>query len=466
MIFLLSDCATSVAIASKYNNTDLDVSVEKEEIIASDAICDICKTTLSEPHIRCAICRNINLCCSCFSNGREIHEHKNYHDYIIVKNEFPLIPNSGWTAKEELEFMDVLLDCGFGNWVDISRKMEGKTPEECKSHYLQNYVDNQSLVGLPKFKETEASLFYLPPIPYMFKVEDLEEPPRFAAGTTNNRLLSGYNAARSDFEINFDNHAELLISELKYEDFNSDDPDDKLGRHLQTALVSAYNNRLRERKRRHKIIKDHGLITLRRINTWLYRYDATITRSRFERLLVFMQLVAGMDFDYIIEGLHRAGELKLYLHKLLDFRKNGLKHFHGVPLFQKLANVRQESERDRRNFLASVDCNWKTILHSSDFETKAPAAGGISQRRAPPPLAIRGLPDFEKLSQAEVELCSKARIIPASYLDFKHILISENKRNGSLRLAQARVLLKIDVNKTRKIYDSLADQGYINRPAQ
>ena len=465
MIFLLSDCTTSFSLESKCN-TDLDVSVEKDEIITSDSICYVCKSTLSEPHIRCAICTNRELCCTCFSKGREFNEHKNDHDYIIVRNEFPLIPNSDWTAKEELDFMDVLLDCGFGNWVDISRRMQGRSPEECKAHYLQNFIDHQSLPGLPKFKETEASLFYSSPTPYMFNLEDIEEPPRFSAGTVNSKLLSGYNAARSDFEINFDNHAELLICDLKYDEFNSEYPDDNLGRSLQTTLVSAYNIRLKERKRRQQILREHGLITLRRMNTWLYRYDNTITKSLVDRLLVFMQVVSGMDFDYIIEGLHRAGELKFYLQKLLDFRKNGIKYFQSVPLFQKLSNIRQESERDRKNFLGSVDCNWKTILQYCDSDPKATVVTGVSQRRAPPPLAIRGLPGYEKLSQVEAELCSKARIVPASFLDFKHILISENKRNGVLRLAQARVLLKIDVNKTRKIYDFLADQGYINRPLQ
>lgn len=462
MIFLLSDY-TSVTLQSNYN-IDLNVSVEKEEIIASDSVCFICNSTLSEPHIRCAICNYIELCCACFSNGQEIKDHKNDHDYIIVRNEFPLIDNSGWSAKEELELLDVLLECGYGNWIDISKRMNGKSPEECKSHYLQYYIDKPNFNELPKFKETDTSLFHIPTIPYMFKLDDLEDPPRFSAETVNSRLLSGYNPARSDFDVNFDDHAELLVSDLKYDDFNSDDAENNLGKNLQLALVSAYNNRLKERKRREKIIKNHGLITLRRINTWLHRYDDTITRSLVDRLLIFMQLVNGMDFDYIMEGLHRVGELKFYLQKLIDFRKNGLKYFDSVKLFQQLSNIRQESERERKNLLGSLDCNWKNIMHCSDSDLKVSVVGGASQRRAPPPLTIKGLPGFEKLSSDEADLCSKARIVPSSYLDFKHILISENKRNGMLRLAQARVLLKIDVNKTRKIYDFLTDQGYINSP--
>lgn len=463
MIFLLSDY-TNITLESN-SNIDLNVSVEKEEIITSDSVCFICNSTLSKPHIRCAICNYIELCCACFSSGREIKSHKNDHDYIIVRNEFPLFDNSVWTAKEELELLDVLLECGFGNWIDISRRMYGKTPEECKAHYLQHYIDKPSVSELPKFHETNTSLFHIPTIPYMLKLDDLEDPPRFSNDTVNSRLLSGYNPARSDFEVNFDHHAELVVSDLKFDDFNTDEPEDNLGRNLQLSLVSVYNNRLRERKRREKIIKDHGLITLRRMNTWLHRYDDSVTRPLVERLLVFMQLVGGMDFDYIMEGLHRVGELKCYLQKLVEYRKNGLKYFQSVKLFQKLTNIRQESERERKNLLASLDSNWKNIMHCSDSDLKASVVGGVAQRRAPPPLAIRGLPGYEKLSPDEADLCSKIRIVPSSYIDFKHTLIGENKRNGMLRLAQARALLKIDVNKTRKIYDFLTDQGYINNPA-
>lgn len=55
------------------------------------------------------------------------------------------------------------------------------------------------------------------------------------------------------------------------------------------------------------------------------------------------------------------------------------------------------------------------------------------------------------------------RLIPTSFLQYKSILINECRRNGSLRLAGARNAIKIDVNKTRKIYDLLLEEGFINK---
>ncbi|XP_033322483.1 transcriptional adapter 2A isoform X1 [Megalopta genalis] len=458
------DCSSSKT-ENIENDIELDVSVVKEEVITSDPTCRICKSALMEPYIRCAVCSNTDLCPSCFSSGSEVTGHRNDHDYIIIKNEFPLIHGSGWTAKQELEFLDVLQECGFGNWGDISKRMQGKSAEECKSHYLQHYIDNQSIPGLPRIKETKASLFGHDPIPYLYKLQDLEEPPRFASNTLNCKLLAGYNPARSDFEVNFDNHAELLISDLNYDEFELSD-NYELGKAMQTAMVQAYNNRLKERMRRRRIIRDHGLIAFRRTISWIQRYECTITRTLAERLLIFMQLMGGVEFDFFMEGLHRVGELKNYLNKLFEFRSNGLTHFHSVVLFQKLGKLRQENERERKQYLNNSEYSWKSILPGCNVNTNSSIPSTISQRKTAPPLAIKGLPGYEKLTSVEKELCSVTRIVPANYLDFKQLLIGENKKNGYLRLAQARVLLKIDVNKTRKIYDFLTEQGYINKPNQ
>ncbi len=61
------------------------------------------------------------------------------------------------------------------------------------------------------------------------------------------------------------------------------------------------------------------------------------------------------------------------------------------------------------------------------------------------------------------QMCSSARIFPESYLEFKRILIHECNKQGYLKLMQARNLVKIDVNKTRKVFDFLLQEGHINK---
>ncbi|KAG1668804.1 Craniofacial development protein 2 [Nymphon striatum] len=61
------------------------------------------------------------------------------------------------------------------------------------------------------------------------------------------------------------------------------------------------------------------------------------------------------------------------------------------------------------------------------------------------PLDIVGLPFYEKLDDKEKELCSVARIAPKAYFEFRALLEKEYKTYGSLKLAQARSLISIDV---------------------
>lgn len=75
-----------------------------------------------------------------------------------------------------------------------------------------------------------------------------------------------------------------------------------------------------------------------------------------------------------------------------------------------------------------------------------------------------GLTNYDKLKKDEQELCSTIRIVPNAYLTYKQLLIAENQKMGYLRLADARKLIKIDVNKTRVLYDFLFDHGYVNKP--
>ena len=99
----------------------------------SATLCYVCSSVLSEPYIRCADCLiEVEICPPCFSVGAERDPHKNCHQYIVVKSEFPLFDGSTWKAKEELSLLDAVLECGIGNWSDVSRRLRTHSAEECE----------------------------------------------------------------------------------------------------------------------------------------------------------------------------------------------------------------------------------------------------------------------------------------------------------------------------------------------
>ncbi|KAG2458858.1 TAD2A protein, partial [Polypterus senegalus] len=220
---------------------------------------------------------------------------------------------------------------------------------------------------------------------------------------------------------------------------------------------------------RDRIIRDHGLINLRKFQ---------------------------IEF-----------ELRREIKKLQEYRRMGIQTFCSAKVFDRLSRSREEEKR-KRSMLSEVlqyiqdggACQrWlckQAAITSSKPSTRGPqsnqggdphmvrggrtpysgpprrpgrvVAPGIldktaTGRRHAPPLNLTGLPGTDKLNDKEKELCQVVRLVPGAYLEYKAALVNECRRQGGLRLAQARSLIKIDVNKTRKIYDFLLKEGYISK---
>lgn len=90
-------------------------------------LCLACYTQLQEPYIRCAECYNVNICTNCFAQGKEFRDHLSNHAYSVMTDTFPLLTDN-WLACEEQQLLDLLIECGYGNWDDIGRRL-GRNPE-------------------------------------------------------------------------------------------------------------------------------------------------------------------------------------------------------------------------------------------------------------------------------------------------------------------------------------------------
>jgi hypothetical protein len=68
-------------------------------------------------------------------------------------------------------------------------------------------------------------------------------------------------------------------------------------------MAYVYNDRLRERARRHKVLRQHGLVLARKNYAAMSRFAATLGRATVESLAPFMQLLTGPQFDFLLEGM-------------------------------------------------------------------------------------------------------------------------------------------------------------------
>uniref|UniRef100_A0A8C0HAX2 Transcriptional adapter n=1 Tax=Chelonoidis abingdonii TaxID=106734 RepID=A0A8C0HAX2_CHEAB len=412
--------------------------------------CRGCSSYLMEPYIKCAECGPppFLLCLQCFTRGFEYKKHQSDHTYEIMTSDFPVLDPS-WTAQEEMALLEAVMDCGFGNWQDVANQMCTKAKEECEKHYMKHFINNplfaSTLLNLKQAEEAQNADTAIPFHP-------ADDPSRPTFDSLLSRDMAGYMPARADFIEEFDNYAEWDLRDI---DFVEDDSD--ILHALKIAVVDIYHSRLKERQRRKKIIRDHGLINLRKFQTMF-------TNNSICSFWIPLLFTVG---EKLVEF-----ELRREIKRLQEYRTAGITNFCSARTYDHLKKTREE-ERLKRTMLSEVlqyiqdsSACQQWLSRQADIDSglspTIPVASN-SGRRSAPPLNLTGLPGTEKLNEKEKELCQMVRLVPGAYLEYKAALVNECNKQGGLRLAQARALIKIDVNKTRKIYDFLIREGYITK---
>lgn len=212
-------------------------------------------------YIKCTTCQDIKLCLECFSAGAIIAEHESDHPYELIDcGSFPIIDES-WKAYEELALLEAIELFGIGSWTDIANAVETRSAEECSERYTRIYVEN--FFGRSAWNAIDKSLYNvqdhtcthnqpLSPslsLPEKHKIVDIDR---------EQQIRLGYMPKRDDFEREFDNDAELLVSKLAV---NAND-DTELDQSLKIAHINMYTDKLRERFRRKRIVLEYNLVKL------------------------------------------------------------------------------------------------------------------------------------------------------------------------------------------------------------
>lgn len=142
----------------------------------------------------------------------------------------------------------------------------------------------------------------------------------------------------------------------------------------------------------------------------------------------------------------------------MQLRKKGITSLAEGKLYLRLKDIHDEHRKTLKSFRSASQYNWKNTRESTMEVLKYKRNRSIFT-----PIDIIGMPGYHKLSEKEKELCKNARLVPASYFTLRDVLTAEQKRCGHVKLQTARRLLKIDVNKTRKLYDFLIEEGFITK---
>lgn len=160
----------------------------------------------------------------CFTfKGAESGVHVNNHAYVIAHKNVKIFPNSTWSAQQEQSLLELINTYGFNNWADISRAIKSHSPDECRSHYIQNYFSGifSNPCGISE------NPYIRNVVPYLYKSFS-RDPPRKVDPV--------------HFDTPFDVSAETIITDL-ITDWG--DEYQGIGEKLNCALINTYNHRVR-----------------------------------------------------------------------------------------------------------------------------------------------------------------------------------------------------------------------------
>eukprot|EP00069_Balaena_mysticetus_P020513 bmy_02872T0 len=389
--------------------------------------CRGCSSYLMEPYIKCAECGPppFFLCLQCFTRGFEYKKHQSDHTYEIMTSDFPVLDPS-WTAQEEMALLEAVMDCGFGNWQDVANQMCTKTKEECEKHYMKHFINNPLFAStLLNLKQAEEAKTADTAIPF----HSTDDPPRPTFDSLLSRDMAGYMPARADFIEKF-----TILGYFCFQgtDF-LDRSEDGCSRYLSFQVKGE--------------TKAKKLSSLLPVIVMERRYPKEV-QDLYETMRRFARIVGPVEHDKFIES-HACARTYDHLKKTREEER--LKR----TMLSEVLQYIQDSSACQQWLRRQADID-------SGLSPSIPMASN-SGRRSAPPLNLTGLPGTEKLNEKEKELCQMVRLVPGAYLEYKSALLNECNKQGGLRLAQARALIKIDVNKTRKIYDFLIREGYITK---
>lgn len=246
---------------------------------------------------------------------------------------------NSWSAREELHLLDAIEQYGFGNWEDISKHIETRSPEDAKEEYILKFLNGT--IGRHTWQPAAENL--RPKLidhthddhGPLSQISTQRLPPIDVSAEEAAQL--GYMPNRDDFEREYDTAAEQLVSTLALSP--DDDETDVL---LKLAQVDIYTRRLRERARRKRLVRDYQLVAnFFRGNPKRTRQNRDQRELR-DRFRVFAQFHTSNEFERLLGSLEREKELRVRLSELHRYRWNGLTRVDECVHFEQHAAAAQQ----------------------------------------------------------------------------------------------------------------------------
>ncbi|XP_047477328.1 transcriptional adapter 2B-like [Penaeus chinensis] len=357
--------------------------------------CNYCEEDVNGLRVRCLECDDFDLCLQCFACGAEIGKHRSGHAYQFMDTgNFSIFPGQGhWTAREEVRLLDAIEQYGYGNWEDIARHIETRTPDEARNKYISSYIDGA--IGRASWKPALERL----QLPIEHTVPDTgplsptlgSSLPSQPPSTEENTIL-GYMPHRDDFEREWDNDAETTIAPLFIHPVDDEDVDMA----LKLAQVDMYMRRLRERSRRKRVVRDFQVVPQffkkerEKAQVPPKKKSKDDKEAVAEKLRTISQFQTASEHNNLINSIVRERELRTRIRELLRYRRNGIRHVEECHEFEVARSRRDRKKKivilctlkSKRSFNSLHLLNMSCI--SEEFEALGWASACLHSQKTTP----------------------------------------------------------------------------------
>uniref|UniRef100_A0AAV1UDN3 Transcriptional adapter n=1 Tax=Peronospora matthiolae TaxID=2874970 RepID=A0AAV1UDN3_9STRA len=519
-----ADDTSELKLPSKSPGSTSDAPLPAKQAAMKTKFCLNCQKDLARNiRITCAECHTkplIDLCVECFAVGVELGEHKKTHKYTVSDclafpvvyepptsiesmsaasiavgtNAAALLTAAGndtasavWTADEELLLLEGIEMFGMGNWKDIAEHVVTKSEKKCERHYLTAYLGWKDL--MPRFvgdaidegKEEVGENAAEDKLQLTTEEKAIEmnaasdQATRGSSGERNvPSQLAGYMPLRGDFDVEYDNEAEVVLADMEFSD--TDHPAE---RELKLKVIQIYNQKLEKRMERKKFVVGRGLLDYK-LHQHTERKRPKEERELLAQVRPFARFQTPEEHDKFVEGLITAMRLKKQIMLLQEYRKNGVRTLAEAELYDADKKKREldqaiQKQRDSAAYLyesgrTTSSRDRASRWHNREQIVNGDASGDSSRNRASgvggleviaTDFSIEGTPGSHLLTSKEKEVCRKLKLLPKHYLVIKDALVRECYRLGYLTKKMAKEMVQIDANKTSQVYDFFVKCGWV-----
>ncbi|KAF9818139.1 hypothetical protein IEO21_02981 [Rhodonia placenta] len=252
---------------------------------------------------------------------------------------------------------------------------------------------------------------------------------------------------------------------------------------FKLSLVEMYNQRMDKRQENKAIMFDRGLLNYKQMQA-ADKKRPKEEKDIIHRLRPFARLMTAEDFEVFSADILYEAMLRKRIQELQHYRRMGLTTAADIEKYEAdvLKRTQAKANLTRADYLPSErlqqlragsarqssgpERSERGKSHDDRETTPKPAPAVIGTgppgRKMPAPLNLANSPLLHLLTPEEQTLCSQLRILPKPYLVIKETLVREYaRRGGKLRRREARDLVKIDVNKTSRVWDFLVQAGFL-----